>query len=156
MCFLGIFAKAQEKPMSIDIQAGLPLGDVEKFTTLNSGLNFTYLFKEFSENFYFGARSGVSLYSNPFKNKIDPFVDQSIYFANLALVARYDFNEHLFARLDVGYSYEIDGDHFGGFFYEPRIGYSIKNVETFMYFQHIIIDEDVLPMAVGLGVGYRF
>lgn len=157
LCFFAFqFTRAQEKPMSIDLQAGLPLGKVDDVTNLNSGVNFTYLFAELTENFQLGARTGFSLFTNAFKSEADPFNDQSLIFANLAVVFKYDFSKHFFGRLDLGYTYEIDGDYYGGFMYEPRLGYSINNIEAFAYFQHFVVYDDFLPMAVGIGVGYRF
>lgn len=153
-CLLSYVAKAQEKPMSIDVQMGLPVGDVEEFTDFHAGFNFTYLFTEFTENFHVGGRAGINAYSNAFR-KLDPFVDQEVYFINLAFVAQYNLKENIFGRLDVGYALGVDGNSDGGIFYEPRIGYLFNNFETFIYYQHIIDDESK-PMAVGLGVGYRF
>ncbi|GEM_PF-2044037 len=157
LCFVAFQSIiAQERPMSIDLQAGLPLGKVDDVTSLNSGLSFTYLFTEIAENFHLGARTGFSVFTNAFKSEIDVFVDQSFYFANLAVVLQYDFSNHFFGRLDLGYTYEIDSDYYGGFIYEPRVGYSINNFEAFAYFQHFVVYDDFLPMAVGVGVGYRF
>ncbi len=125
--------QAQEKPMSIDLQAGLPLGDAEDITNFNVGLNFTYLFTEVAENFHLGARTGFSSFTNAFTNSTLGDGARSFYFANASLVTRYDFTDKLFGRFDLGYMMEVDDNFDGGLFYEPRVGYLINNVEAYIF-----------------------
>ncbi|MCH8535241.1 MAG: hypothetical protein LAT51_09250 [Flavobacteriaceae bacterium] len=161
LLFVGFqFVQAQEKPISIDATVGLPMGDADDSSNLFLGVNFTYMFAEVAEDFYIGGRAGYNIYlgedvDTGFGTLSVPDLD----FATFAVVARFDFTENIFGRLDAGYALgfedNVEGDSLGGVFIEPRVGYSTYDFDIFAFYQSIF-DSEVTLGAVGVGFAYKF
>lgn len=154
------FSNAQEKPISVDVQAGLPMGDISDFSNFYVGLNLTYMFAEVAEDFYIGGRAGYNIYLG--EDYSETIFGQTITvdgvdldFLTLAVVGRYDFTENLFGRLDLGYAVGLEENSDGAVFVEPRFGYSAEVFDVFAFYQNIF-DSDFSLGAVGVGFAYKF
>lgn len=154
------FSNAQEKPISVDVQAGLPMGDISDLSNFYVGLNLTYMFAEVAEDFYLGGRAGYNIYLG--EDNSETVFGQTITaegvdfdFVTLAVVGRYDFTENLFGRLDLGYAVGLEEDSDGAVFIEPRFGYSAEMFDVFAFYQNIF-DSDISIGAVGVGFAYKF
>ncbi len=153
LCFVAFqFTQAQEKPISVDATVGLPMGDVDDFSNLYVGVNFTYMFAEVAEDFYLGARAGYNLYLG---DSDGPISAPDFDFLTLAAVGRYDFTENIFGRLDVGYAVGLEDGADGAAFVEPRVGYYTYDFDVFAFYQNIF-DSDFSFGALGVGFAYKF
>ncbi len=128
---------------------GIPVGDASDFTSFTIGGDVSYLWPV-ADNFSAGLSAGVSTY--PGKDDFDNFS-----FIPLAASGRVDFSEMWFGGLDLGYAIGIsDAGGDGGFFYQPKIGYTNGEFDFFAYYQGISIsDSDFNINSVGLGAAFK-
>ena len=144
------YSNAQENPFSVDVQGGIPMGDIGDFSNLYAGVNLTYMFAEVANSFYFGGRAGYNIYLGD-----EDVLGEDVDFITVAAVGRYDFADSLFGRLDVGYALGLAEGSDGAAFVEPRLGYSIFALDIFAFYQNIF-DSDISFGAFGAGVALTF
>lgn len=126
---------------------GIPVGDTSDFTSFTIGGDVSYLWTV-ADNFSAGISTGVSTYPGK-----DDFENYS--FIPLAASGRVDFSEMWFGGLDLGYAIPLE-DAEGGFFYQPKIGYTNGEFDLFAYYQGISIsDSDFNVTSVGLGAAFK-
>lgn len=144
--------KAQDGLMGIDAQFGLPMGDVDDFSSVQVGINFNYYFVEVMEALKIGGRLGYSTFviDSDFSDGLN---NPSFLMAGAS--ARYDFSESLFARLDLGYAIGLNDGNDGAMFLEPRLGYNLGNFDLFAFYQ-TILDSDFSYGALGVGFALKF
>ncbi|MGM5470390.1 outer membrane beta-barrel protein [Flavobacteriaceae bacterium LMO-SS05] len=109
------------------INAGLPIGDAGDGWTFNITLDLNYLWNV-SESFNAGIATG---YSHSFGDTID-FFGESIdvddaQFLPIAGAARFNVSENFILGADLGYAIGINEGNDGGFYYAPRIQYSVSD-----------------------------
>ncbi len=139
----------------IGVNAGIPVGDIEEFTTFQLGADVAYLYPV-SNLFSVGALAGYSRYfgddvSTPLGNiNVD-----DISFLPIAASARFGFENSLFVAADLGYAVGLDDGNDGGFFYRPKVGYSLGLVAVIASFSGISVDGGDVS-SVNLGVEFGF
>lgn len=126
---------------------GIPVGDASDFTSFTIGADVSYLWPV-SDMFSAGISTGVSTYPGK-----DDFENYS--FIPLAATGRVGFSEMWFAGLDLGYAISIEeGD--GGFFYQPKIGWTSGEFDLFAYYQGISISDSEFDVtSVGVGAAFK-
>lgn len=117
----------QEGSFRIGINGGIPVGDIEEFTTFNLGADVAYRFG-LTEEFEIG---GLAAYSHFFgeseeEGDVSWEVDD-VQFLPLAASARFN-GSNFFAGADVGYALGINEGNEGGFYYRPHLGYNFGNL----------------------------
>lgn len=163
---------AQDDGIKLGINLGLPVGDVGDVSSFGVSLDVAYLFSV-ADSFQVGATTGYSHYfgktetvSVPFFGNIE-FDYDDIQFIPLAASARFDL-DRLFFGADLGYAIGISDDFDGGFYYRPKIGYSLGSISLVASYTGISMSETVVSMgdmeitqsgtfsAITLGVEFSF
>jgi len=136
---------AQQGAFRAGAHLGIPVGDTSDFSSFTIGVDASYQWM-ISDQFSAGIASGYTTY--PGKN------DYSNYsFIPIAATGRYNFSDMWFAGLDLGYAIATDnagGD--GGFFYQPKVGWTNGEFDVFAYYQGISVKDasfDVTAIGVG-------
>ncbi len=127
------------------IHLGPTIGDTSDFSSFNFGVDASYLFT-IDDLFSAGVTTGYSSYPGK-----DDFSNYS--FIPLAATGRADFSENWFGALDLGYAIATDdagGD--GGFFYQPRLGWTNGQFDVYAYYQGISVQDATFDVS-GLDVG---
>lgn len=145
--------QAQQGTFSAGIDGGIPVGDVEEFTTFNLGANIGYRFA-LAEQFELGA---VAAYSHFFGDKgeeggVEWEVDD-FQFLPLAASGRFKAAD-FFAGADVGYAIGINDGNEGGFYYRPHAGYDFGKLALVASYSGIS-RESVTVSSVNLGIEFN-
>jgi len=107
---------------------GLPIGDTSKQTSFNFGIDVYYTWKVI-EKIDLGVTLGYTFYVEKNKNE-----GRDYSFLPIAISAQYNLNQQFYIATDLGYAI---GSIEGGFYYQPKIGYSIGNNSLFLSFKGI-------------------
>jgi hypothetical protein len=127
---------------------GIPIGDADEFTSLTIGVDASYLWT-LDETFSVGVASGYGNYLGK-----DDFSNYS--FIPLAASGRAGFSEDWFAGLDLGYAIGLEDGADGGFYYQPKVGWTNGMVDVFAYYQGISIsDSDFTISSIGAGAAFK-
>ena len=152
------FANAQEMDggFQVGIHVGLPMGDVKDLTSFNAGLDLAYMWPA-GEGFEIGAATG---YDSWFAKDYEAFgvtiKGEDAGFIPLAGALKYSVTENFFVGADLGYAFYVgDGDANGGFYYQPKVGYQMAEVDVFVGYKGISVDGGTFS-AVTLGAAYKF
>ena len=141
------------------LHLGIPSGDVSDFTSLNVGVDVTYLF-EVSDGFEAGITSGYTHFigkdttidfggEGSFTSQVEDFG-----FIPLAGTARYGFSDQIFGAVDLGYGISTNGGT-GGFYYQPKVGYNGETIDFFGFYKGISRDGSTVG-SFGVGAAYKF
>lgn len=154
IAFLGFTsAYSQEGNFSLGVNAGIPVGDIEEFTTFSLGGDVAYRF-EVVEQFRVGA---VVAYSHFFGDSGEEdgttWEVDDIQFLPLAASGRF-MAESFFIGADVGYALGINDGNEGGFYYRPHAGYDFGKLGVLVSYSGISRDGFTVS-AVNLGVEFK-
>lgn len=139
----------------IGVNAGVPIGDVEEFTTFQLGADIAYLYPV-SNLFSLGGLVGYSRYfGDDISTTFGTMTVDDFSFIPLAATARFGFANSLFVGGDLGYAIGIDDGNDGGFYYRPKIGYSFGPVAVMASLAGIAVDGGDVS-SVNLGVEFGF
>jgi hypothetical protein len=108
---------------------GIPVGDASDFTSLTLGGDITYLW-QVTEMLAVGASSGFGIYLGK-----DDYSNYS--FIPLAVSGRVSYPENWFYVADIGYALALEDGADGGFYIQPKIGYTTGSLDIFIYYQNI-------------------
>ncbi len=150
------FSSVYSQGIKLGVNAGVPVGDVSDWTTFQLGADIAYLFPA-SDLFSVGGLIGYSRY----------FIDDDVLspgtmgdvedfsFLPIAATARFGFENSLFVAGDLGYAVGISEGFDGGFFYRPKVGYSLGPLAIIASFSGISVDGGDVS-SVNLGVEFGF
>ena len=124
---------------------GIPVGDASDFTSLTLGADVTYLW-QVTEMLAVGASSGFGIYLGK-----DDYSNYS--FIPLAISGRVSYPENWFYVADIGYALALEDGADGGFYIQPKIGYTTGSLDIFIYYQSI--SESGINIG-SLGAGLAF
>ncbi|MEW2922224.1 hypothetical protein AB1A65_12185 [Muricauda sp. ANG21] len=146
-------AKAQ---FQAGISGGLPLGDAGDLTTFAIAVDLGYLF-DLSDDVHAGPAIG---YSHSFGDKIDTGIGtveiEDIKFLPVSGGIIFDASDDIGLGLNLGYALGINDGNDGGFYYSPRVSFSLSNsVDLFAAYRGISRDGGSFDM-VTLGVEFGF
>ncbi len=152
------FANAQDSDggFQVGIHLGLPMGDVKDAFSFNAGVDVAYMWPA-GEGFEIGVASG---YDNWFGKEEEfmgiTFEVEDAGFIPLAGALKYSVTENFFVGADLGYAFYVgSGDAEGGFYYLPKVGYQMSEVDVFVGYKGISVDGGTFS-AVTLGAAYKF
>lgn len=138
--------KAQD--LNGGIHLGLPIGDAGDISTFSLIADLNYLF-EVSEEFKVGPSVG---YSHSFGDEIMGFEIDDIQFLPIAAAGRYSFSPEFSAGVDLGYALGITDGLDGGFYYAPRVAYSVTEmIDLVLAYRGVSLDGgsfDILSLGV--------
>ncbi len=139
----------------IGVNAGIPVGDVEEFTTFQIGFDIAYLYPV-SNLFSVGALAGYSRYfGDDISTTLGTIEVDDISFLPIAASARFGFENSLFVGGDLGYAVGLDDGNDGGFYYRPKVGYELGPLAIIASFSGISADGGDVS-SVNLGVEFGF
>jgi len=131
----------------IGVNAGVPLGDADDFSTFNFGADFAYLFGV-ADEFSVGPLVGYSHFLGE-GDGVD------FLFIPVAASGRFEFSDSFFLGADIGYAIGADDGNDGGFFYRPKLGYSFGIIGLIASYSGIEVDEGSFN-SVNLGIEFGF
>jgi hypothetical protein len=126
---------------------GIPVGDASDFSSLNIGVDATYLW-QVNETLALGAASGFSIFMGK-----DDFSNYS--FIPVAASARVTYPKNWFYVADLGYAVALEDGTDGGFFLRPKLGYTTGNTDFFIFYQSIS-ESGINVSSFGAGVAFAF
>ena len=141
------------------LHLGIPSGDVSDFSSLNIGVDLSYLF-EVSDGFDAGFTTGYTHFLGKettidFGGEGSFTIDAEDFgFIPIAGTARYAFSDQMFGAVDLGYGISTNGGT-GGFYYQPKVGYSGETLDVFGFYKGISADGATVG-AFGVGAAYKF
>ena len=150
---LGI-SNAQEEGIKLGVSGLLPMGDAGDLSSFGVALDVSYLW-EVGDGFLAGATTGFQHnfgkeIDGPFGGSFD-FPDQQ--FIPIAASARYYFSDGFFGGADLGYALGVGDGFDGGFYYRPKVGYSLESVGFHLSYGGVSVDGGSWSF-VGLGVEF--
>ena len=155
MCFSFSFGQEMEEIkvtkknswFKAGIIAGVPVGDVKNFSSVNLGADLRGQYMV-TPHFAIGVASGYNHFFG--KNDAEDFG-----IIPLALYGRYYFQEEgVFIGGDIGYGYLTNTEEAGGIYINPQIGYHNPDWNIYAFYQNTFA-ENVNIRSVGLGATYN-
>ena len=126
------------------INVGLVPGDFSDVASFNLTLDAAHLW-EVSDQIEVGAVTG---FSQTFTKEIDGFETNDVQFLPIAAAARLSISEEFTVGVDLGYAVGINEGNDGGFYYAPRVQYSIsESLDIVAAYRGVSIDAG--PISVG-------
>lgn len=155
LAFMG-FGSVFGQGVRLGVNAGIPVGDVKDISNFQLGADIAYLYPA-SDLFSVGGLVGYSRYfiddNDPLIGTIDDVDDFS--FLPIAATARFGFENSLFVAGDLGYAIGINDGNDGGFYYRPKVGYSLGPLAIIASFSGISVDGgDVSSVNLGIEFGF--
>ncbi|TQD36309.1 outer membrane beta-barrel protein [Haloflavibacter putidus] len=151
------FATMQaQEGFKLGIHAGLPMGDIDDFTTVNLGLDAAYHWNV-AESFDVGIATGYTVFlGEDFDTPLGTVEAEDLSYIPIAASARYAFSENWFGGVDLGYALSTDDEvSDSGFYYQPKVGYMTMNFDIFAFYKGISLD-GASAGALGIGAAYKF
>ncbi|WP_121666649.1 hypothetical protein [Mesonia aquimarina] len=153
---LGIFGAQAQEGFKLGAHVGLPMGDVEEFTTLNLGIDASYHWNV-GEGFDVGIATGYTTFlGEEFDTPLGTVEAEDLSYIPVAASARYSFAENWFGGVDLGYALSTDDEvSDSGFYYQPKAGYQTMKIDVFAFYKGISLDGGNAS-ALGIGAAYKF
>ncbi len=143
----GIAGSYAQGEIRMGVNAGVPLGDADDFSTLNFGADIAYLFGV-ADVFSVGPLVGYSHFLGD-----GEAVDY--HFIPLAASGRFGLSNAFFIGADLGYAIGADDGNDGGFFYRPKLGYDFGLIGLIASYSGIEVDGGSFN-SVNLGIEFGF
>lgn len=162
--FIALIGLITLKAQSVGFEAGgfvgFPIGDASSITSFNFGVNAAYYWKA-GGNLQAGFTSGYDHWTGKDVKEImlggppREYKTEDFGFIPLAITTKYEMNK-FFGGLDIGYAVYIGkkgGE--GGFYYKPRVGYTISSFNIYGFYKGISNNGSSIN-TLGFGFGYKF
>ena len=117
---------------AIGAHAGIPLGDIEDYSSFEAGLDLAYRFA-FVDIVEVGPLIGYTHFFGK-----DSFDDLN--YIPIAASGRLGLPQSFFAGFDIGYAIALDENADGGLFYRPQLGYQFLNFGLVLSYAGIATD----------------
>lgn len=150
---------AQTTGVEAGVHIGIPVGDIADYSSFNVGLDVAYL-HPISSNFKLGVASGYSHFIGKDYDFSAGGVTYTIEGEDFGIVpvaatAKFFPTQNFFIGADLGYAFVTEEGADGGFYYQPKVGYSGALVDVFASYKGISQDGGTIS-TVGAGVAYKF
>lgn len=140
---VGFTSTYAQGDIRLGVNAGIPVGDISDVSDFNAGADIAYLMG--FETFQIGPMVG---YNQFFVDEVD-----DISFLPLAATARFGL-AGLELGADVGYALGLSDGNDGGFYYRPKIGFSLFGLGLIGSYTGISMDGGTAS-SVNLGIEFR-
>ena len=156
---------AQESNLSIGGHIGVPIGDLSNAYNFNLGFDVSYYWRingilktgittGFSN--YFGKNIKNSTFFDDDDNSPVEIRMKDRQIIPVAGIVKFNVANELFIGGDVGYAFFLgDSDDTGAFYYQPKVGYEIKQKEIYLAYKAMTKDGDTIR-SINLGFAYNF
>lgn len=151
---VGFTSSYAQGDLRLGINAGIPVGDASDISNFNVGADIAYLMG-FGETFQLGPMVG---YNHFFGDEIDLGGGSSmevddISFLPIAATARFGL-AGLELGADLGYALGLSDGNDGGFYYKPKVGFSLFGIGLIGSYTGISVDGGTFS-SVNLGMEFR-
>ncbi|NJW52631.1 hypothetical protein [Salinimicrobium oceani] len=152
---LGFTSSYGQGDIRLGINAGIPVGDAGDISNFNIGGDVAYLMG-FGDTFQLGPMVG---YTHFFGEDVDlgegmgSFEMDDIQFLPIAATARFGL-AGLELGADLGYALGISDGNDGGFYYKPKVGFSLFGLGLIASYTGISVDGGTFS-TVNLGLEFR-
>lgn len=151
--FLAPAVNAQvNKDIKLGISAGLPIGDIKDYSSVNLAIDAAYLF-EVADMVYVGP---LVSYSHYFAKEFEGYKGKDTQHLPLAASGRINFGleNSIFLGADIGYAIGLSTGSDGGIYYRPKVGYDFGGVAAIVSYTGI--DDEWTLNSLNLGVEFSF
>ncbi|MDR2205911.1 MAG: porin family protein [Flavobacteriaceae bacterium] len=153
---------AMNAQFKVGAHVGLPIGDTSDVYSFNVGIDAAYTW-QVAENFDLGIATGYSRYiwESDLKEDIEDNGERkapSMGYIPVAATAQYNFEGGFNIGADLGYAIyagNLEESDAGGFYYQPKIGYTFAEKHN-VYLGYKGIAEEVAVSSFNLGYAYKF
>lgn len=153
IALMGTFAQAQEGHFKLGAHLGLPTGDYSDFYSFNAGVDAAYVWT-LNDKFDLGLTTG---YSHYFGKDIGGFAVEDFGIVPIAATGQYNFDGGFNIGADLGYAFYVaDGADGGGFYYQPKIGYTFGEKSSAFLGYKGVSDDGATLSSINLGYAYKF
>lgn len=142
----GSTAEAQQDGFRLGAHAGVPLSDASDISSVNLGIDASYLYG-IADSIAIGVASGYSTFLG--KDDFDGYS-----FIPVAASLRGGYGESIFYTADLGYALALTDGADGGFYIQPKLGWTNSRIDAFVFYKSISADGASLG-AVGAGIAYK-
>lgn len=148
--FLGAFsANAQ---FTASVNAGIPVGDVDDYSSFALSGDVTYSFPTASD-LKFGVSAGFLNYFGKDYEVLGTEVEaESIQFLPVAGSLSLRLTDRLYAGSKLGYAFGINDGNDGGFYYKPMLGFMIGDTTSLSLSYEGVSDDGNSVNNIGLGL----
>lgn len=159
---------AQSTGVEAGVHIGIPVGDVSDASGFNIGLDLAYLYPV-SEKFKIGVATGYDHFIGKdrdfnFAGVTTTIEGEDFGFIPLAASAKFMPTQNFFVGADLGYAFATKDEMDGGFYYQPKVGYSGALVDVYGFYKGVSGKEKITDNisenwnigSVGVGVAYKF
>ena len=141
----GVTSAHSQGDLRLGINAGVPVGDAADYSSFNAGADVAYLMG-FGDIFQVGPMVGYNHFFG--EDGVD-----DLQFLPIAATARFGLAA-LELGLDLGYGLGISDDLDGGFYYRPKVGFSLFGLGLIGSYTGFSNDGDNIS-SVNLGLEFR-
>ena len=141
----GINPSFSQSDLTLGVNVGIPTGDVSDFTDFHLGADLSYLMGP-TDGFQIGPMVG---YSRFFVEEVD-----DIQFLPIAASGRILLSEAFFLGADLGYALGVSDGNDGGFYYRPKLGFSLFGLGLIASYSGISMDGGSFS-SINLGMEFR-
>lgn len=151
MIFAGHSANAQ---FSAGVYGALPIGDAGDLSSFGLGVDLTYLF-EVGDTFGVGPTAGIAhFFTDDVETPIGNVEIDDVTFLPIALAGRFNVSDAFTLGADLGYGVGINEDNDGGFYYAPRIAYSVSDLIDIAFTYRGVSQDGSTWSWLGLGLEF--
>ena len=134
------------------ISGGIPIGDAGDLATFAIAVDLGYLF-ELSDDFDAGVTTG---YSHSFGDEVNGFDIDDVQFIPVAASGRFEVAPDFTLGADLGYAIGINDGNDGGFYYSPRVQYSVSEaIDIVAAYRGVSVDGgswDIISAGIEFGI----
>ncbi len=136
----------------VGVNAGLPVGDLEEFTTFHLGADLAYMFGV-AETIQLGPMVGYShFFGDSGEEGPLSWEVEDIQFVPVALSGRVNLTS-FFLGADLGYALGINDGNDGGFYYRPQVGFNLGKLGLVASYSGVSLDGGSAN-SVNLGIEF--
>lgn len=132
--------------LNVGVHAGIPMGDIEDFSSFEGGVDLAYRFT-FVDIVEVGPLVGYSHFFG--KDGFDDFN-----YIPIAASGRLGLPQSFFAGFDIGYAIALEENADGGLYYRPQLGYRFLNFGLVLSYAGIA-EDNIDIGALTLGIEFR-
>ncbi len=156
LAVLGLSNLSAQGQFNAGIGGGIPIGDAGDFATFAIAVDLGYLF-EISDEFDAGVTTGFShSFGEDFTVGGVTFEIEDVQFIPIAASGRFEVAPDFTVGADVGYAIGINDGNDGGFYYSPRVQYSVSEaIDIVAAYRGVSVDGgswDIISAGIEFGI----
>jgi hypothetical protein len=150
----GVQSSFSQGDFVLGVNVGLPTGDVKDYSNFDVGADVAYLFG-LAEIVKVGPTAGyMHFFSEDGEDDDLSFEESDFQFIPVGAAGRVDLI-FLVAGLDLGYAIGVNDGNDGGFFYRPKIGFSLAMLNIVASYTNISIEDNFNVSTFNIGLEFE-